>query len=91
MTNYVDVYKDFKKLSKQEKKIFTFLMLKEGEVSYTELSELYVKVLEGQAEYANKKESLFASCLSSYIQKYAHKKSEAPFFQSQAYVLGKDR
>ena len=57
----------------------------ENKISYTELSEAYIQVLEKRRQQANSIESCFSESLSHIISKPEDK--DDAFFQSKAYVL----
>ena len=83
--NFSKLFKSVVKLTKGEKEFLIFELLRTEEVSFTTISQLYVKYLEVQKDKSLKKESLFASCLASSIS--GSLKEDKPFFHSQAYVL----
>ena len=66
--------------------LFTNL-LNNNKINFSDLNVCYVNYLEQMKEVAISKESLFSSCLASYIEGLAQRDNEEEFFQSQAFVL----
>jgi len=85
MNKILEVKKILKQLNYFDKELIILDMLIEKEIDFISINNLYVKYLEKEKDKSNKKESLFANCLSAYISKLANK--NLPFFQSQAFVL----
>ena len=89
MNEYYMVKELLLKLPKEERELLILELLVDEEISYTVLSQLYVKALEIAKEKALHREVAFTTCLRTSI---AHKsKFKQSWWHSLAFELIKER
>lgn len=86
--NVTEIYDELKKLNQDHKNMIIWQLLIEEEIKFEKIVDFYVKYLEHKQKQAQTKESIFASCLTCFIDNNIDSNND--FFHSQAYVLTKN-